>query len=127
MRARKTLPLLIAAGLAVTAGCSSKSGGSEPQGSGGGEKITVVYEATGTGRADLIRYVDVSTVWVVHLSEGADLPWTKEAAGAKSDYIRLTVSAEREKDEVGCRLVVDGKEVAKEVGPTIVECAMPGQ
>src|SRR5205809_6825988 len=109
MRSAPTLALLIAAGLSLTAGCSSdpKSGDSAD-----GEKMTVVYEATGAGRASLIRYVDVSTQRVVHMSEGAALPWRKEATGKKTDHVTLTVSSAAEKDVVSCRLVVDGKEVA---------------
>jgi hypothetical protein len=123
MRSAHTLvPLMVAAGLSLTAGCSSepKSGDSAD-----GEKMTVVYEATGAGRASLIRYVDVSTQRVVHMAEGAPLPWKKEATGKKTDHVTLTVSAATEKEVVSCRLMVNGKEVATETSPTIVECTMP--
>ena len=120
MRSPNTLALLAAAALALTAGCSSEDPGSDGEASGG-EQMTVIYEATGTGTADL-RYSDVSTARV-RTEDGVALPWKVEITGGKTDFLSFSVSGNAEEQEVGCVLTVDGETISSDRSPySIAEC-----
>lgn len=123
MRSSKTLATLVAVVLALTAGCSAEDSGPGGEDSAGGEEMTVVYEATGSGTAT-VRYSDVSTARVA-TDDGVALPWSVEVTGPKTDFLSFTVSGDADDQEVGCVLTVDGEEVSTDSSPySIAECRM---
>jgi hypothetical protein len=84
--------------------------GSDDAGSGDGAKV--VYEVTGSGSANVI-YFKSDGITPVQAGE-TDLPWRQELR-LESDAAFVSVNATRAsgEGELGCRITIDGKEVAK--------------
>jgi hypothetical protein len=106
----------LAAVLLLIAGCSSsgKSAAQTPE-----QTYTVVYEATGEGKAAAVVYIG-SPGEKPKTQQSPTLPWTKEIKAKKGDYVSVSVVAEPDADlETGningakmtCRITVDGKEM----------------
>jgi hypothetical protein len=107
----------LAVALLLAAGCSS---GEQSSGSGGSEALTVVYEATGQGKASTVVYIG-SPGDKPMTQQAPALPWTKEVKAKKGDYVSVSVVGESDFDsesgtaggaQVTCRITVNGKEVA---------------
>lgn len=81
-------------------------------GSEGGNGSKVVYEVTGSGTASII-YFKSDGVTAAQVGE-TDLPWRQELT-LESDAAFVSVNATRADGtgELGCRITIDGKEVAK--------------
>ncbi|MDG4821157.1 MmpS family transport accessory protein [Asanoa sp. WMMD1127] len=80
---------------------------------------TVVYEVTGSGRAD-ITYVDDLAGQTREL-KNEKLPWKRQFTSTEGSLL-LTVSATRsngDNEDLGCRITVDGREAAAEDGSII--------
>jgi len=80
---------------------------------------TVVYEVTGSGRAD-ITYVDDVSGETKELRR-QKLPWRLEFTSSPSSIL-LTVTAtasDGDNEDVGCRITVDGRESAADKGSII--------
>lgn len=70
----------------------------------------VVYEVTGTGRANNITYGDVTKG--LSQQNGTKLPWTKTAP-ASDGFAAYGLTAQNGgSGEISCKITVDGKEVA---------------
>jgi hypothetical protein len=78
---------------------------------GSGEPATVVYEVTGDGPAS-ITYVDESGLPTQALN--VELPWRTEVTMRNRAFIMLiALRSEAGDGAIGCRLTIDGREVAK--------------
>lgn len=86
----------------------------------------MVYEITGAGKVEKIRFDDVRTHRMSFVDEPTQLPWRKEVNGTKSDYISLSailIDDDNTTDETTCKVTVDGKEVATDTQTGgVVEC-----
>ncbi|MCP3804999.1 hypothetical protein NLX83_37605 [Allokutzneria sp. A3M-2-11 16] len=124
MRSIHVLGLVVTAFAAV--GCAGGGSGNSESSS---DTLTVVYEATGTGKASSITYNESGSV-VPKSVANVQLPWKKEVKVDKDVRTSFSVTAESAVDdegnitrqEVSCKLTVDGKAAATKTDPIIATC-----
>ncbi|MGH8903766.1 MAG: MmpS family transport accessory protein [Egibacteraceae bacterium] len=108
----------------LVAGCAARPGGDGI----GDQTATVVYEVTGSGKANVITYSADESGGMAQ-ETGVALPWRKEVT-MKTGFGRIAVahiSAQNaEGDTITCRITVDGqvvRELSSQGDYAVVSCA----
>jgi hypothetical protein len=82
--------------------------------------VTVVYEVTGRGPAD-VEFYDANGDFVQ--AEGVTLPWRMRLRTHDAERVMVVVTGPDRNGMIGCRVTVDGRTVARDGGRWQVNCS----
>ncbi|MEU4644881.1 MmpS family transport accessory protein [Micromonospora sp. NPDC023814] len=81
--------------------------------------VTVVYEVTGRGPAD-VEYYDANGDFVQ--TEGVTLPWRMRLRAHDAERVMVLATGPDRNSTIGCRITVDGRAAAEDAGRWQVTC-----